>query len=328
MLNFFKSNRPYNSFLLFVYALLLCWSVLGKPFHFVVSAGDGFGWHMLMSMFSFKAGFGSMAFTVFFMSLLIIQAIMINSVSIVQRLFTRVHYITGMAFLLLLSLFVYRHSFSSSLLASTLLLSLLNKTASLQNTSNPKTDIFNIALGFGLSTAFFTPSIWFITVFMLSMLISRPFKLNEWLLMGVGLLTPYYFFISISFLSGKSIPAGTFSYLMYAPKFTFALSESIALIMLLILLAAGIFYVQSNMRRLLVQSRKTWSLLYLWLIVGAIIPFFNKDVQFSDFIFMLPPAAAFLSAFFFYQPKPWLSAVLHWVLLALSIVNGFGSVFK
>ena len=35
-----------------------------------------------------------------------------------------------------------------------------------------------------------------------------------------------------------------------------------------------------------------------------------------------------LAAFLFYQPKLWLSSVLHWMLLALSIANGIGSVFR
>ena len=199
------------------------------------------------------------------------------------------------------------------------MLTMFNKIASLQNAVNPKTDIYNIALVFGLASIFFVPSIWLLPVLMLSMILSRPFRLNEWMLMIIGVLTPYYFFYAISFVAGNRIETVDFLFRMYKPSIRLAFTESLVYLLLIVLLAFGIYYVQFNMRRLLVQSRKTWSLLYLWMFIGAIIPFLNRNFQFADFTFFLPAAAAFLSAFFYCQPKAWISTVLHWLLLGISI---------
>jgi hypothetical protein len=49
---------------------------------------------------------------------------------------------------------------------------------------------------------------------------------------------------------------------------------------------------------------------------------FNEEFQFCDFIFLLPPLSAFISAFFCYQPKSWISVVIHWLVIALSIFIG------
>lgn len=325
MLNQFKTNRPYNSFLLFVYGLVLCWSVFTKPFVLIAESGDGFGWRLLLKVFSLQSGQSNFLFGFVFMALVFVIALLINRLSILQRLFTRLHYILGMSFLLLLSVLVSRFAFSSSLLSCVLLLSMLNKTASIQNAAHPKTDIYNIALVFGLATTFFTPTLWLLPVLMLSMILSRPFSLKEWLLMLVGFLTPFYFFYALSFVFGHTIENIGLQYLMFKPKLSLALPELILYLLLLLLMIVGMYYVQFNMRRLLVQSRKTWSLLYLWMIVAAFIPFLNRDLHFCDFIFMLPPAAAFLSAFFYYQPKALISAALHWIVIGLSIFTGIAN---
>ncbi len=327
MLNQFKTNRPYNSFLLFVYGLVLCWSALAKPFVLTAEKGDGFGWRLIMQFLSLKNGQSNFALALFFMVMVFTLALLINRLSILQRLFTRLHYLTGMSFLLLLSVLVSRFAFSSSLFSCVLLLSMLNKTASLQNATNPKTDIFNIALVFGLASTFFAPSIWFLSVLMLSMIFSRPFKLNEWLLMVVGFLTPYYFFYTVSFIAGNKIENFEILFRLHKPSIALSLAESVLYLFLIVLVTVGMYYVQFNMRRLLVQSRKTWSFLTLWMIVGVLIPFLNSDFQFCDFIFLLPPLAAFISAFFCYQPKSWISVVLHWLVIALSIVIGVENLY-
>jgi hypothetical protein len=321
VVNNFKANRPYNSFLLFIYGLALCWSVLGKSMPIITNSQDGFLWQWMVKAMDVANQQYSVVFGIFVLMLVFFQTIVINQLVISQRLFSKVNYLTGMSFLILYGLFIQKIAFSSSLVSCTILLGTLYKICSLQNATNPKTTIFNIAISIGIASMFYFPAILFALVLLLSMIINRPFRMAEWLLMLVGFITPYYFFISVVFLLDLTFKI-QFLHLGISPQqFKWSITELISVIILLLLLIAGIYFSQQNMRRLLVQSRKAWSLLILWFFIGATMPFFNSVSDYSSIFFIAPPLATILSAFFYYYPKNWVTLFFHWLLVGMTVIN-------
>ena len=287
----------------------------------IINSQDGFLWQWMIKAMGVANRQHSVVFGICILMLVFIQTIVINQLVITQRLFSKVNYLTGMCFLILYGLFIQKIAFSSSLVSCTILLVTLNKVCSLQNAPNPKTTIFNVAISIGIASMFYFPAILFALVLLLSMIINRPFRMAEWLLMFVGFITPYYFFIAVVFLLDLTFNS-QFLYLgIFPQQFKWSTSELISAILLLILLISGIYFSQQNMRRLLVQSRKAWSLLILWLFIGATMPFFNSVSDYGAIFFVAPPLATILTAFFYYYPKNWVVLFFHWLLVGMTVIN-------
>ncbi|MGB4846104.1 MAG: hypothetical protein WBP16_16675, partial [Ferruginibacter sp.] len=101
-------------------------------------------------------------------------------------------------------------------------------------------------------------------------------------------------------------------------KWTYA-----AIIIVLLASIIGIFYVQQNFRRQLIQARKSWNLVFLYLMVALFVPFVNSTASFEYWILCAVPLSAFLGATFFYPAKNWFPALLHWLMVAFVIVINY-----
>jgi len=70
------------------------------------------------------------------------------------------------------------------------------------------------------------------------------------------------------------------------------------MILILILAITGGFFVQSFSSKQIVQVRKSWSLLLLYLIVALFIPFINNSHNFEYWILAVVPVSAFVACGF------------------------------
>ena len=64
---------------------------------------------------------------------------------------------------------------------------------------------------------------------------------------------------------------------------------------------------------MLIQIRKGWSLLLLFLIISMFIILVNGGVNYVNWMFGLMPLAAFHAATYYYPKKRLFPVVLHWV---------------
>jgi len=85
----------------------------------------------------------------------------------------------------------------------------------------------------------------------------------------------------------------------------------------------GLFFIQSNMRRQIVQVRKSWQLVYLYLVVAALVPFLNGTNSFSSWILAAVPASLIVASAFFYPDKKWFPLVIHWGMVAISVAIAY-----
>jgi hypothetical protein len=94
--------------------------------------------------------------------------------------------------------------------------------------------------------------------------------------------------------------------------------------MLVVPFIIGGFYVQSNLNKMLIQIRKGWSLLLLFLIMCIFIILVNGGVNYVNWVFGLMPLAAFHGATYFYpEKKRLLPLLLHWIIFAYAIYLGY-----
>ena len=323
MIGSFKANNPRNNFLLLLYGLALNWPLFFKPLSGALSTNDTFLYQYIfgfLNRYANDAIIGGIAFLILFL-----QAVIINKIATDQKLFQRNNYLAGMSYLLITSIF--HIGFSSVLVSVSLFIWILSILFNISIQGNPKKNIFNLGLLTGVSILIFFPSFLLVFVVLFGLLLFRPFRIQEWFIVILGIITPFYFVFAFGFLLDK-IEMLHFSELYFkVPKFHLTGFEIGSLCIMLVLSIIGFVYTQSNMRKLLVQSRNCWTVISAFLFFALFIPLFNKTPQFQYSIFCFVPASVFVASTFYYPEKKWFINVSHWALVILSFVNGYFFIF-
>ena len=323
MTGIFKANNPYNTFLLLIYGLLLKLPLFIHPLIPKPQQTDGFLFKALIAQLS---GIGQnlpVLYPLITFLLLYTQAITFNKLSNGQRLMQKSNYLTAMAYLLITSLFKEWNILSAPLIINTLLLWVWARMSGLYNDQSPKSSLFNIGIAIGFSTFFYFPSIAFAALIVFGLIVTRPFKLAEWLMALMGILTPYYFLLAYVFLTDKwkgyKFPGVSIS----LPKFYESRWALAAIIIVLFASVIGLFFIRQNFRRQLVQTRKSWNLVFLYFFVAVCIPFINSTHTFEYWILCAVPLSAFVGAAFLYSTKKWFPLALHWLMVAFVIAFSY-----
>src|SRR6202000_761125 len=107
------------------------------------------------------------------------------------------------------------------------------------------------------------------------------FRIREWLVGLLGFTFPYYFLFLVLYLSGgwswaKIVPKIVFT----VPAFPESIWVSLGMAWLVIPFIIGGFYVQKNLSKFLIQIRKSWSLLLLFLMVSIVIILISPDTSY------------------------------------------------
>jgi Family of unknown function (DUF6427) len=319
----FKANNPYNTFLLLVYGILLKLPMFLQPIIPQQQKIDGFFYkELLLWLQPFGTGFPFIYPLITFV-LLYSQAVSFNKLTNELRLIQKPNYLVAMAYLLVTSLFAEWNMLSAPLIINTFLIWVWARMSSLINDPNPKTSLFNIGIAIGLSTFFYFPSLAFAALIIFGLALIRPFKLSEWLIALLGIITPYYFALAFAFLTDKWKTYKFPGIAVTSPKFHQTNWSYIAIIIVLVTVVAGFFYVQQNFRRQLIQARKSWNLIFLYLLIAVFVPFINATAAFEYWILCAVPLSAFLGAAFFYPSKKMVPYVLQWVMVAFVIAISY-----
>jgi len=319
----FKANNVYNAFLLFVYGLLLKIPIFLRPVVPHTQQTDGFLYRGLLGWLELFGKSLPVIYPVICYLLLYTQAITFNRLSNELRLMQKPNYLAGMSYLLVTSLFSEWNSLSAPLIINTLLIWVWARMASLNTNPNPRTTLFNIGMAIGLSTFFYFPSIAFSALIIFGLALTRPFKLAEWMTALLGIITPYYFLLAWVFLTDKwkgyRFPGFTIS----SPRFNQTNWSYIAILVVVLFSILGFFYIQQNFRRQLIQVRKSWNLVLLYLLVAIFVPFVNATHTFEYWILCAVPLSAYMGAAFFYPDKKIFPQLVHWLMVAFVILINY-----
>lgn len=284
---------------------------------------DGFLYRALLKWLQPVAGGFPVIYALIAFLLLYTQAVSFNKMMNELRLMQKPNYLTGMSYLLITSLFAEWNMLSSPLIINTLLIWVWGRMSGLVNDASPKTTLFNIGIAIGLATFFYFPSLAFAAVIIFGLALIRPFKLAEWVIALMGIITPYYFLLAWVFLTDRWKQYTFPGFAVTSPKFNQNNWSYIAIAIVILTCIAGFFYVQQNFRRQLIQARKSWNLIFLYLLVAVFIPFINATHTFEYWILSAVPLSALLGAAFLYPNKKTVPLVLHWVMVAFVIAISY-----
>ncbi|GAB2827626.1 DUF6427 family protein [Ferruginibacter profundus] len=319
----FKANNPYNTFLLLIYGILLKLPMFLSPKVPQEQQIDGFLYRALLKWLHPLAGGIPVIYPLIAYLLLYTQAVSFNKLVNELKLMQKPNYLTGMSYLLVTSLFSEWNMLSSPLIINTLIIWVWAKMSGLYNDENPKRSLFNIGIAIGIATFFYFPSLAFVVLVIFGLAIIRPFKLSEWFIALLGIVTPYYFLLAWAFLTDRWKNYQFPGIAVTSPKFNQTNWSYVAIIVVLITCVTGFFFVQQNFRRQLIQARKSWNLVFLYLLVAVFVPFINATHTFEYWILSAVPLSALLGAAFLYPNNRKIPLLLHWVMVAFVIAISY-----
>ncbi|MEO7767520.1 MAG: hypothetical protein ABIS01_08845, partial [Ferruginibacter sp.] len=96
-----------------------------------------------------------------------------------------------------------------------------------------------------------------------------------------------------------------------------------AIILISLTCIIGMFYVQQNFRRQLVQGRKSWNLIFLYLAISLFVPLINATHSFVYWMLCAVPVAVISAAGFLYPGKKWFPLIVHWLMVAFVIAFSY-----
>lgn len=327
MIGIFKQKNPVNLLLLFIFGILIKMPMFIKPHKPVIRFSDGILYEAIVQFLEPASRSFSLFFPVVSFLLLFFQAAILTRFINNQRMMNRATYLPGLAYMLITSLLPEWNYFSAPLLINSILLIILSGLFRIYGQQNVRGTVFNIGVALGIASFLFVPALIFIVWILLALLIMRPFRLTEWLIFLLGITTPFYFYAIYILLIGK------WSWDVFLPVITIgtpSLKQSAwlagSVFLLMIPFLTGGYYVQENLRRMLINVRKGWSLLLLYLFAALILPFINTGDTFENWIMGTAPLAAFHACAYLYSSWRVFPLILFWLTVAFILVYQYSSI--
>ncbi len=262
----------------------------------------------------------SVLFIIYILSLLI-QAIRFNLLLNELKMFQQPGYTVGMTYILLSGFVTVWSSVSTVLFANFLLIWLFIKMLKMYSHPNPKTLIFNIGLIVGVSIIGYHPISLMILVILFALAIMRSFKIQEWFILLMGLIIPFYFLGSYLFFNNHL--NHFFNYLpnfqLVIPTVHFNTSFTLSVVILAIAFLSGLFYWQQFNSRLVIQLRKNWATILIMSFVLLSAPFVFKQGGLLPAFLCIVPLSAIISNAFSY-PKRFILPNLLFILMIIAVV--------
>lgn len=321
MTGIFKTKNPANIFLLLLFGILLKLPLFRNSAFEQPLTGDGPLYRWLVKILHSPAAAFPATFPILSFSFLFLQALLINRVMNFHRMTGRPTYLPAMAYLLITSLLPDWNFFSAPLLVNTIFIFILSVLFGTYNVEKTGGTVFNTGLAAGIASFIFSPSLVFFIWMLMALMIMRPFKLNEWVLCIIGLITPYYFYAAFIFITGSP------EWPVLFPGFSFRLPfmEQSAWMAGCISLVgipffAGAYFVQNNLRRMLIQVRKEWSLLLIYILVAFVISLLSPGLSYEGWVIVAVPFAAFHAYAYLYAAYRIVPLVLFWFSVAFVLV--------
>jgi len=293
------------------------------PEKHMVNEGDNYIFNIIVKFLeSFTTNplfFSFLAFLLLFK-----QAILLNRIGNSIRLLPKSNFLIGMSYILITSLVHEWNLFSAPLLINSILIWIWYRLSGVYNHNSPKTAIFNVGMLVGLLPLIYSPAVVFLLFLMFALILTRPVRITEWLVALLGFTTPYYFLFVVLFLTNqwswhKVVPEISF----HLPKLPASLWITGGIAFMVVPFLIGAWYVQTNLGKMLIQMRKSWSLLLMLLIVSILIILLNPGTNYLHWLPVVVPLSIFHAAAYYYLPGRWFPPLLHWVIFAFVIMLNY-----
>lgn len=249
------------------------------------------------------------------------QAIFVNRIANRHHLYPKATYLPALTYILVTSLFEDWNYLSAALISNWLLLAMLSAMLQLYSAGDVRKQIFNIGCFISITAMLVFPNIIFIALLLLSLAILRPFKVAEWLVGLLGLLTPFYFLAGILYLTNdlvllKRMVAIGFSIPKHIERPELVITS---FSMIGLMLIAGIFYLNNFMGRMLFQNKKWWWVVIASFVISIAAGIFTVAKGYNQWMAVLIPATFIIANVWFEERKKWITTIFFYLFVAVVI---------
>jgi hypothetical protein len=320
----FKQKSAGNAFILLIYALILKFPLFLHPAAPLRQQEDNYLYSLILDILA-PLGREGFLYALLSFIFLYLQASLLNRVANTVKLLPKSNFLFGMAFLLVTSLLPEWNQFSSAMLVNFLLIWIWYGMIRWYNHPKPMAAIFNVSLLVGILPLIYSPSIAYMVMIVLAIIITRPLRLGEWVIAGIGYLSPFYFLNIILYLTDKWQADKLFPKVSFhLPRLPASLWITGGMVLLVMPFLIGAFFVQDNLNKMLIQVRKCWSLLLVLLLCGVLIILVNPGDNYQHWLLSTIPIATFHAAAYYYPGGRLFPLILHWLIFAFAVaVNYF-----
>jgi len=321
VIGIFKQKTPANILLLLLFGLLIKLPMFLHPHITTIQPKDGILFQGILKFLEAAGQSTPSIYPILAFILLFTQAIALTRVINDDRMMQRSNFLPGMAYMLITSFFPEWNYLSAPLLINSILIIVLGWLFKIYNQPKAKGTVFNIGVAIGISSFIFFPSLTFVIWVLFALMVMRPFLINEWVLGLLGITTPYYFYGVYLFFTGQWDIEKVVPYLtVRMPSLQQSIWLAASSLLLMIPFLTGGYFIQDNLRRMLIQVRKAWSLVLLYLLVAFFVPFVNTSNTFENWVMAAVPFSAFHACTYFYPPRKLFPLILFWISVVFVLV--------
>lgn len=267
----------------------------------------------------------SVAITCLYQIIVLLQALRLNYILNDVRMFQRQSFTPALSYVLLTALLPEWNTLSPALIANSFIIWLIYRLPKLYSTQSPKTLIYNMGIIAGIAVMAYYPSLPLVLVVYFSIAILRPFKPNEWFILLMGILTPFYFWAAWLFINDRLPDIKAFiprwqPHIIVVKNYAHAIATYS---LLGICIFGGLITWQNNNGRMIIQVRKVWAVLLIMFVLFIPMIFLVPNVSTEALLLSIVPAAAFLANLFLYPKSLVLPTIIFALCIAVVIYNNW-----
>jgi len=326
LIRFFKNNNPSSFILLPLFALVL--RLVG---FFSDQYNTLTNYAPLYEIIAKPLDNYSFINTLIAFLLIVSEAFLLNYIVNKYEILTKPSFLPALFYIVFMSIDNALLTLHPLIIANIFIISALYKLVSSYQKDSALSNAFDAAFLFSLSTLFYFPSIVFIPLLGISFILFRPFNWREWIISILGIVLPYVFVFSYSFLSDS--PDNWWS----VNRFFLTLPEQPKPIIptsFYFILGLSLLIVLFSFKKLFAgfseasQKNKKGLLLLLWFSAFALLSLFIAPrISIQSFSAMAIPASVFCASYFLKIKKEWWGELLFLLLLSSIFINHFVTLF-
>lgn len=321
MISLFKEKSAASVLGLIIFSILLHFPFIYHPPQVIISPMDGLLYYVILPLKALP----SIALSIIYQLIILLQAFRFNYILENLKMYPKPTYIGALAFILLTGLFPQWGNISVVLVANSAILWFLFFISKSYNAPKPGALVFNAGLTASIAILLNYQLILLIPASFIALAIIRPFKINEWFIISLGIILPFYFSASYLFITDNMAFAQKliliFQWHLIVPENLILTLTTIGISS--IILICGIYMMQDNSSRMVLQARKTWAIIFFLLIMLIPSIFFMAGHWPYTLLPLLIPASAFISYALIYPRKNIVSLIFFWLLIGLSVYNNW-----
>jgi hypothetical protein len=319
----FYKRSPFNPVLLFFFAIAVKLPLFIYPQAIELSSFKGTPLFYFVQWVQLSSGKPLYIFSILTFLILFAQALYLNYFFNRNKMTSRNTDLPGMSYLLMTSLLPEWSQFSAPLIINFLALFLLSSLFESYHSADTRRTLYNMGLAMGLGIFIYPPALLLTGWFLLSLVIIRPVRIQEIIISLLGVLTPFYFWGIWLFWNDQ------LSWALIEPHIAFSIPNSLPVVwlggilfLLTIPFLIGFYHIQDQVRKMLIQVRRGWTVFFLLFLAGLFIPLFSLN-PYTGWVILLLPLSTYHASFYYYTSFRIFPLLFFWVTFFFILLNQF-----